>query len=92
VWFTTATEAVDWFRWRRSVTFAMGARAGRGVVRVAAPSPVHPAGLIRVHRPQRGGAAIVEQHRFDATRTADIDIEPGRFKEEPGLQPLAVHQ
>lgn len=92
VWFTTAIEAVDWFRWRRSVTFAAGTRAGRAVVRVAAPSAAHPAGLIRVHRPQRGGAAIVEQYRFDATRTADIDIERGRFRDEPGHQPLAVHQ
>ncbi len=92
VWFAAAGEAVDWFRWRRSVVFSTSTRAGRRVVRVSAPSSMRPAGLIRVHRPQPGGAAVVEEHRFDAARAVDIDITTGRFRQEPRRQPFALHQ
>ena len=92
VWFAAAGEAVDWFRWRRSVTFSASTQAGRSVVQVSAPSSMRPAGLIRVHRPRPGGATVVEEHRFDATKTVDIDVERGRFRKEPRRQPFALHQ
>jgi hypothetical protein len=92
VWFAAAGETVDWFRWRRSITFAAGTRHGRSVVQISAPSSMRPAGLIRVHRPRRGGATVVEERRFDATRTVDIDVDTGRVRKEPRRQPFALYQ
>jgi hypothetical protein len=52
-WFTTAGDAVDWFRWRRSIRFTA---EHAGVVTVAAPAPRKeiPAGYMWIHRPKRG--------------------------------------
>ena len=53
-WFATAGEAVDWFRWRRSIRFTrrqpVRRRDGR---RVAAERATLLPAVIRIHRPRR---------------------------------------
>lgn len=53
-WFATAGEAVDWFRWRRSICFQRIASTDSIVVVALAP-PRGPAGFIRFHRPGQQG-------------------------------------
>jgi hypothetical protein len=67
VWFATAGEAVDWFRWRRSIRFTIEPDSDR--VRVDAPPgpAVVPPASIRVHRPE-GGAEI----RFDGREPVTV--------------------
>jgi hypothetical protein len=58
-WFTTAGGAVQWFRWRRSITFDRGVRSPDRV-RVAAPPSSILGGVIRIHRPAQPGATTVD--------------------------------
>jgi hypothetical protein len=62
-WFATAAEAVDWFRWRRSVRFIVDAT---GTVSVAAPARTKgmPGARISVHPPSMSGP-VVDERTFD---------------------------
>jgi hypothetical protein len=83
VWFTTAREAVDWFRWRRSIQF-MSAPGSRVVTVVASvPSLTAPAAVVEIHRPAR----TVEAHRFDGH--TPMAVEPTRV-EPRRAEPLTV--
>jgi hypothetical protein len=67
-WYATCRAAVDWFRWRRAITFASD---GDGGVRVASPaaSPgAHGATVTVV----RGRAGLAEQHHLAAA--ADVTV------------------
>jgi hypothetical protein len=57
VWFTTAQSAVDWYRWRRAITFIDDG----SVVRVSATPRQDCAAIIRVHR---AGSATPEDMPF----------------------------
>jgi len=48
VWFATAGQAVDWFRWRRSICFRAAPNC-EGLV-IEAPDRIESAGVVRVHR------------------------------------------
>jgi hypothetical protein len=62
VWFTTAGNAVDWFRWRRSIRFASSADLRDVTVTgAAAPSSI-PAAVVKVHRVDR---SKTEEFRFE---------------------------
>ena len=62
VWFATASEAVNWFRWRRSIRF-QSATAEEGTIEVSAPPAEGPAAILRVHVPGSAPAAAPE-HRI----------------------------
>jgi hypothetical protein len=72
-WFATAGEAVDWFRWRRSIRFGDEVP---GKVRIAASAPRTgvPAARISVHRPASGGGASVEELRFDGENVVGLTL------------------
>ena len=55
VWFATAAEAVDWFRWRRSIAFRSAADSNDVVIDTCAAQTSLPGGRIAVHRPGRLG-------------------------------------
>lgn len=63
VWFATAGQAVDWFRWRRAIRFSLDEGSGQVHVEAPAPSPHLPAGCLIVHRPV-GGEVEAEKTRF----------------------------
>ena len=56
VWFATATEAVDWFKWRRGIRFTRAADGDTTAIEVSAPGPHDHPGVIRLHTPGRTGA------------------------------------
>lgn len=51
VWFATAGEAVDWFRWRRCLRFTTAETCDCVVVEADGAAPAGMAGVIRVSRP-----------------------------------------
>jgi hypothetical protein len=61
VWFATAGEAVDWFRWRRSIRFRAGSGSPEVIVESSAPPTGIPAGRLVIHRAQSGSAAIEDK-------------------------------
>jgi hypothetical protein len=65
VWFATAGEAVDWFRWRRSIRFTQDASTGAVTVATAAPRAAMPAGVIRINRPAHTPYTGSDERRFD---------------------------
>jgi hypothetical protein len=71
-WFATAQQAVDWFRWRRSVVFKPG--SGNQVRILAARRPVGlPAACVTVRRPGADGSdAIV--YSFEGGRELALQV------------------
>jgi hypothetical protein len=63
-WFATAGEAVDWFRWRRSIRFSEEVAGG---VRIASSAPRGdlPPACIAVYRPAAGDEPSVQKLRFE---------------------------
>jgi hypothetical protein len=68
-WFATAAEAIDWFRWRRSVRFA-GESDSSGISVAAPVKPAAlPAALVRI-RHQDGTGDVA----FDGNETMTLDL------------------
>jgi hypothetical protein len=61
-WFAGATDAVNWFQWRRSIRFAL---QGETVTMTAATPPrALPPAVAQVHRASRGNGASIDTLRF----------------------------
>lgn len=78
VWFATAREVVDWFRWRRSIRFVTDVETGEKA-RVAAAYPTDRPGVIRVHRPGPIGTQVQDvpfDGRWAATPTVARQFNP----------------
>jgi hypothetical protein len=73
-WFTTASEAVDWFRWRRSIRFTV--ESSSGAVTVAAPAPRReiPAGRMRIHRATATSARAAQELPFDGRTPVRLEL------------------
>jgi hypothetical protein len=69
-WFGTASQAVDWYRWRRLMTFDCDAQGGVTVASTARDSSL-PAAQIHVHRP---GAATLEEHRLGSEASVRVQL------------------
>ncbi len=72
-WFATAAEAVDWFRWRRSIRFAEHPSSGVPMT-VSAPRSSNPGGVIRLYRPGPTGTEVKDL-MFDGTAACAIDVQ-----------------
>lgn len=73
-WLATAGEAVEWFRWRRSITFRESQGAdGAITIRVMAPCSYHVGGIIRTYRPGQSEGEIRDV-LFDGICPADIQV------------------
>lgn len=74
VWFATGREAVDWFRWRRSIRFTRETHAG--VVTVAASPPLRdiPAAVMRISRPTPTSTAALEEFRFEGRDPIRVEL------------------
>jgi hypothetical protein len=64
-WFTTAGEAVDWFRWRRSIRFSGDTSSNTVTITAPAPCTSAPAAVVQIHRPAGAANGAVEEHRLD---------------------------
>ena len=72
-WFTTAGEAVEWFRWRRSISFRQKASPEIASVEVSAPCSGTPGAIIRIHRPGLLRAEV-EDAVFDGGVPVKVDV------------------
>jgi hypothetical protein len=73
-WFATASEAVEWFRWRRSIRFT--GDPASSVVTIAAPAlrTTTPAALIQTHRPAGSPVGLFEEHRLDGREAMAVEL------------------
>ena len=74
VWFATAREAVDWFRWRRSIRFTTDTESGHVTVEAGAPRTAKAAASVRIQRPARRGSADAEDRRFDGREAITLTV------------------
>jgi hypothetical protein len=75
VWFTTAGQAVDWFRWRRSIRF-IGERDSKVItIAVSVQRQMVPAAVVRTYRPTGVAEACVEERRFDGREAVELNPE-----------------
>jgi hypothetical protein len=86
VWFATAGEAVNWFRWRRTARFAPS--AGRLIV--SAQWTCSPGACIRVHR-QTAHGVRVDDLRFDGRIPVRLDL-PCRSSLDPAGSARTIRQ
>ncbi|HEY6361451.1 MAG TPA: hypothetical protein VIX63_10120, partial [Vicinamibacterales bacterium] len=73
-WFATAGEAVDWFRWRRSIQFTVTAGSTCVTVATSRSSSALPPGTIRVHRPAGERTPAAEELAFDGQTAVRIRL------------------
>jgi hypothetical protein len=76
VWFATAGDAAEWFRWRRSISFREASRDGTAQIRVSATSPSPMAGAIRVRLPVEGRDGR-DDRPFDGSGEVDVELPLG---------------
>jgi hypothetical protein len=72
-WFATASEAVDWFRWRRSIRFHRIPESRCVTVDTSEQNRVDIAAMIRVHRPDAGGGST-EDVPFDGRQAVRVRV------------------
>jgi hypothetical protein len=73
-WFATATQTVDWFRWRRSIRFERDADCTTVVVATAESRAARPSALMRVYRPDRTAAGDIQDIRFDGDEPLKVEL------------------
>jgi hypothetical protein len=72
-WFATMSKAVEWFSWRRSISFTADST---GTIRVSAPvkGPDVPGGRVLIHRVGNDGTVEAEECRFDGTTALGLSL------------------
>jgi hypothetical protein len=74
VWFATAHEAVDWFRWRRSIRFTPETNSRAVTVFATAPRTEVPAGVIRIYGRARTSEGPREELRLDGREPVRVEL------------------
>ncbi len=72
-WFATAREAVEWFRWRRSIRFREDGTPPAAYVQVSAPCSVNPGAIVRIHRPDLSGVEVKDTI-FDGATPIEVKV------------------
>ena len=73
VWFATAGEAVQWFRWRRSIRFDANGPSAAGDIHVTAPTSMKQGAVARIFSPGRLGSNVKDVS-FDGTASLAIAV------------------
>jgi hypothetical protein len=73
VWFATSSEAVDWFRWRRSIRFSRDADSETLTVTASAAPSAGTSALMRVHR-AHAAAGHVDDIRLDGNAPLRLQL------------------
>jgi hypothetical protein len=74
VWFATAAEAVDWFRWRRTIQFVQDESSGDITISASAERGRSQAATVRMVHGSAGSAAVVEERRFDGGEPLKVQL------------------
>lgn len=70
-WFTTAADAVEWFRWRRALRFR---RLTEDVIEVTGPRRAGYVATLKVHEPGRSDA-VASEYLVDGTQRVFVRLE-----------------
>jgi hypothetical protein len=73
-WFAKAGEAVEWFRWRRSIRFNSKEQPGSTHVHLSAPHASILATSVRIHRPAGSSMVETEDISFDGTSPLEVEV------------------
>jgi hypothetical protein len=73
-WFARAGEAVEWFRWRRSLRFTSSADLRSITIQGSCNRAGTPAAVVQVHRPAIAPGRPVEEIRFDGREPLPLDL------------------
>jgi hypothetical protein len=74
VWFATAQEAVDWFRWRRSIRFCEDGTVTACDRKASNGRAVVPPAVVRVHRPDSSGEVRFEEFRIVGGESVAVSL------------------
>jgi hypothetical protein len=72
VWFATASEAVAWFKWRRSIAFSVDASGSIRITPPASDSSNLPAACLRIYRHGIDRAVSIQELSFADEMTVDL--------------------
>ncbi len=88
VWFATAGDAVEWFRWRRSIRFSETKSSdATTVIHVSAPCSESLGAILCIQRPSPSGVKMQEL-TFDGLSTVELELCPGSCRhEQPVVEP-----
>jgi hypothetical protein len=73
-WFARAGEAVEWFRWRRSLRFNTTTDPESVTIDRSPGPPGTPPALVQVHRSTATAAGQVAEIRFDGQAALALDV------------------
>jgi hypothetical protein len=73
VWFATATQAVDWYRWRRSIRFTSDSSC-RVTVRADRHGSTLPGARLALYRVAKGGTRSVDHVRYVGDQSMTVDL------------------
>jgi hypothetical protein len=61
-WFATAAEAVEWFRWRRSISFRTDLASNEVVIETVATGSTLPGARVAIHRAEKSERDVEQRH------------------------------
>jgi hypothetical protein len=73
-WFATASEAVNWFRWRRSIRFVCEGNGMRITVTAPRPAGTLPAAVLQIRRALVDQPPSIERMSFDGSSPLTVGI------------------
>jgi len=73
-WFATARDAVNWFKWRRSLRFSADPQSALVTVTSTWPLPNGPAGSIRLQHSSDAGVRV-DLHRLACDESVTVDLQ-----------------
>ncbi|RPI50304.1 MAG: hypothetical protein EHM55_21715 [Acidobacteria bacterium] len=76
VWFATAGEAVEWFRWRRTIRFSVEEGTSRVLIEAPTLRPRLPAACVTVHRAVPGKVEVDESSFSGGVQSVCSDTLP----------------
>jgi hypothetical protein len=84
-WFATGAQAVDWYRWRRSITFTREGHSLDVSVQAGPRDPALPAAVLRTCGPSNDGGVSTTDERFDSD-CGTLPIRPASLTWQDSLQ------
>jgi hypothetical protein len=74
VWFATAGDAVNWFRWRRGIVFRPSSCGREVTISTDVPPVSGMAARLRIHRAGSESVSVVEERSFGGLEEATISV------------------
>jgi hypothetical protein len=90
-WFATGGHAVDWFRWRRSISFRELSLDQPSRIQVTAAWPAPVGGTIRTSMPTNGHVTV-DDRPFDGSAPVNVDLQAKSLAGATDATPLCTQR